>query len=119
MALFYLIAQFGGAFAGAFLTFAMTEAGSGLNIRDGSTGGESFVFQACVIETISALIFTVVFFTQTDKNAKFSRNDDLLNSLFTSVALGVCVLLAYPISGGCLNPAVGLGICVINLFDQY
>lgn len=36
--------------------------------------------------------------------------------VFTSIAIGSCVLLAYPISGGCLNPAVGVGSVLLQIF---
>lgn len=38
--------------------------------------------------------------------------------MFTSIAFGSCVLLAYPISGGCLNPAIGFGINLVNVIAK-
>ncbi len=40
-----------------------------------------------------------------------------MNCFFISVAYGSCVLLAKPISGGCINPAVCVGINITNLLD--
>ena len=37
---------------------------------------------------------------------------------FTSISYGTCVLIALPISGGCLNPAIGFSVCIVSLFDK-
>lgn len=41
-----------------------------------------------------------------------------MNLLYTSIAFGSCVLLAFPISGGCLNPAIGVSINIVNAIDK-
>jgi glycerol uptake facilitator-like aquaporin len=40
-----------------------------------------------------------------------------MNMLVISISLGVCVTLAYPISGGCLNPAIGTSISFVDFID--
>lgn len=54
---------------------------------------------------------------QSDNKTRFSK-DHALNLLYTSIAFGSCVMLAYPISGGCLNPAIGVGINIVNVIAK-
>ena len=39
--------------------------------------------------------------------------------MITAITFGVCISSAQPISGGCLNPAIGLSLCLVNLFDNW
>jgi glycerol uptake facilitator-like aquaporin len=73
--------------------------------------------QACLIEFLGSFLYILIFIIQSDSKTKFS-SDRHLNPMFTSIAFGSCVLLAYPISGGCLNPAIGVGINIVNVIAK-
>jgi aquaporin TIP/aquaporin related protein len=70
-----------------------------------------------LIEIIASALFTLIFLTQEEKSTRFSE-DPALVSLFISIAYSSCIALTTPISGGCINPAVGLGLNLINYFDK-
>ncbi|MCD8491060.1 MAG: Mrp/NBP35 family ATP-binding protein [Geovibrio sp.] len=70
-----------------------------------------------MIEALATFMFTLVYVNQVDEDTQFfPKKDKHMNFLFTSISFGIFVLIAYPISGGCLNPAIGFSICFVDLF---
>ena len=98
---------------GAFLGFLLTRTGGNLVIKD-----DKYVLQAMVVEFIATFLFVLLFIIQHDERTRFS-SDSALNCFFISVAYGSCVMLAKPISGGCINPAVCVGINITNFLDGF
>lgn len=95
----------------------ITRTGGSLYIRKGQAGSYEYFAQAIVIEALATFLFTLIFIIQSDSKTRLSK-DSALNLLYTSIAFGSCVLLAYPISGGCLNPAIGVSINIVNAIDK-
>jgi len=114
LCIFYLIAQFAGGFVGAVLGIFFTKHGAFLTIKNMDN---SFLFQAVVIEILASFIFTLIFLTQSEKTTRFSE-DPALTYLFVSIGYSSCLALTTPVSGGCINPAIGLGLNLINFFDN-
>ena len=114
LCIFYLIAQFTGGLVGAVLGIFFTKYGAFLMIKNSDN---SFLFQAVVIEIVASFIFTLIFMTQSEKTTRFSEDPALAN-LFISIAYSSCLALTGPVSGGCINPAIGLGLNLVNFIDN-
>lgn len=68
------------------------------------------------MEAVCTFLFVLVFLIQQDVRTRYSA-DPAKNCLFLSIAYGSCVLLAYPISKGPLNPFIGISVCFTDLFN--
>lgn len=99
---------------GSVLGIFFTKHGAFLMIKNGDN---SFLFQAVVIEVVASFIFTLIFMTQSEKTTRFSE-DPALTNLFISIAYSSCLALTGPVSGGCINPAIGLGFNLVNFIDH-
>ena len=80
-----------------------------------STG--AYVIQAALIETIFSFLFVLLYFINSEPKTRYSK-DIVTNCLFTSIAYGACVICAYSISGGSLNPAIGGAFCIGAFIDK-
>ena len=112
-AFFYILFQCGGAFAGAL--FGLLEQGHyiyRLRVVD-----DDKIFQAILIEIIGTFVYVLLHMIGTDYSTRLSQ-DDLLNSFVMAAALGSAIIWGAGISGGCFNPASGLFINIIGLFNS-
>lgn len=121
-----MIAQFSGSFIGALIALIITKTGGDLFIENGGgnssddTSDSKYWFQSILMETFMTTIYVVVFLCQQRKETCLAGSRDIfLSRLITAITFGVCIVSAQPISGGCLNPAVGLSLCLVNFLEKW
>lgn len=66
-----------------------------------------------------SFLFIVIFLAQQSAfSCLAGENDVHLARFVVSATYGVCVMIAYPITTGCLNPAAALAISLVNYWDK-
>jgi len=66
---------------------------------------------------MGSFLYVLIFLIQSDPRTRLSAHIPT-NLFLLSLAVGSCVLFAFPVSGGCLNPAAGVGLSFTNLLDK-
>ena len=74
------------------------------------------IFQALLIEIVGSFAYTLIYMISTDPKTKLTK-DDVLNSLVIASSLALVILWGKIPSGGCFNPAAGLFLNLVKLFD--
>ena len=74
------------------------------------------IFQALLIEIIGTFTYVLIYMISTDNSTKLIQ-DDMLNSTVMAIGLGVSIIWGSAVSGGCYNPAVGLFLNLVKLFQ--
>ena len=74
------------------------------------------IFPALLIEIIGSFAYTLIYMISTDPKTKLTK-DDVLNSLVIAISLALVIIWGKNPSGGCFNPAVGLFLNIVKLFD--
>lgn len=74
------------------------------------------IFQALLIEIIGTFTYVLIYMISTDNSTKLTQ-DDMLNSTVMAIGLGVSIIWGSAVSGGCYNPAVGLFLNLVKLFQ--
>jgi glycerol uptake facilitator-like aquaporin len=105
-----LVAEFAGAFAGAALFLWLTE----------DTGVELFkvhlyprpgysVVKVIFIELVCTMFYVFsICMNKFPNTNRFLSSDSMLKVLYGFIILAVCLYSSNPISGACLNPAIGV-----------
>ena len=78
-----------------------------------------FIPAAMVAESLGSLILTFLYLTQTEEKTKIS-NDPAISTLIIAATYTAAIFMSAPPSLGgvtTLNPALGLCIPLVNLFD--
>ena len=74
------------------------------------------IFQAILIEIIGTFAYTLIYMISTDPKTRLTK-DDVLNSLVIAISLALVIFWGKDPSGGCFNPAVGLFLNLVRLFN--
>lgn len=74
------------------------------------------IFQALLIEIIGSFAYTLMYMISTDPRTKLTK-DDVLNSLVIATSLALVITWGIYPSGACYNPAAGLFLNLVKLFD--
>ena len=74
------------------------------------------IFQALLIEIIGTFAYSLIYMISTDPKTKLT-NDDVLNSLVIATSLALVIIWGIIPSGACFNPAAGLFLNLVKLFD--
>jgi glycerol uptake facilitator-like aquaporin len=77
--------------------------------------GSSYAFQAVSLETLGSFLMCLVFIILNENSSNIK--DPTLMSMFWSIAFCCCLTMTAQITGGSLNPAVGLAIQLTMLFE--
>ena len=112
IAILYILFQCAGAFAGAL--FAWLEYGTVWRLAVAQ--GDKKIFQALLMEIIGTFTYVLIYMISTDKSTKLTQ-DHMLNSTVMAIGLGVSIIWGIGVSGGCFNPAIGLFLNLVKLFD--
>lgn len=100
--LIYVIAQILGAFCSCFISYIFYGNILQLTLHNGASPIGGFV-----IELISTFIFTYTILCQGNKDAKLASDQTISTFIIVIALYGTCGI-AGNVTGGCLNPAIGI-----------
>lgn len=112
----YILFQVIGAFLGSMLAWFFNFSNSGGSIY---IYGDSNIICAVIGEAIGTFILVFFYLVQTEKSTKYSK-DPAFNCLIIAssyiAARSIVASSAYSKAGAVLNPAIGFGTCLVQLF---